>query len=246
MRSAVVLALTLVVLGCTVEATEPAPGDRSADPKRISGTVLETFNASSYTYLRVETPDGQAWAAVPQARLEIGAQVVIVNPQAMSDFESKTLGRSFDTIYFGTLDGRSASSPMAKNGANPHGLMRGGTGSVVSPRDANAAPIEVAKAGGATGRTVAELYAERGDLSGKTVALRGMVVKYSAGIMGRNWIHLQDGSGDATAGTNDVTVTSSDTTAVGQIILVQGTLAVDKDFGAGYRYDVIVEDASVE
>ena len=110
----------------------------------------------------------------------------------------------------------------------------------------DAAPIEVAKAEGATGRTVAGLHAERDDLSGKTVALRGKVVKYTAGIMGRNWIHLQDGTGNATDGTHDVTVTSSGTTAVGEIILVEGTVAVDKDFGAGYRYAVIVEDASVE
>jgi hypothetical protein len=217
----------MVVLGCAVEATENPPAAQPADQNRIEGTVLETLDASSYTYVRFETPDGEVWAAVPQARLEIGAQVVVANPQPMSNFESKTLGREFDTIYFGTLEDQRASSPMAMG-------------------DANTAPIEVAKAAGATGRTVAELYAERGDLDGKTVALRGKVVKYSAGIMGRNWIHLQDGTGDAAAGTNDLTVTSSATTAVGDTILVQGTVAVDKDFGAGYRYAVIVEDASVE
>jgi hypothetical protein len=236
----------MVILGCTVEATENPPVAQTADQNRIAGTVLETLDASNYTYLRFETPDGEAWAAVPQARLEIGAQVIIVNPQMMSDFESKTLARRFDTIYFGTLEGQGASSPMAKGGDNPHGVKQGGTGGVVSSRDAIAAPIEVAKAEGATGRTVAELYAEKDDLSGKTVVLRGKVVKYSAGIMGRNWIHLQDGTGDATAGNNDITVTSSDTTAVGEIILVQGTVVVDKDFGAGYRYAVIVEDATVK
>ena len=246
MRSAVILALAMVGFGCTVEATETPPAAQVADPNRISGTVLETFDASSYSYLRLETPDGEAWAAVPQARLEIGAQVVIVNPQAMSDFESKTLGRRFDTIYFGTLEDQRVSPPMAKAGANPHGLTEGGMGRVVSAHDANSAPIEVAKAGGVTGRTVAELYAERDDLSGKRVALRGKVVKYSAGIMGRNWIHLRDGTGDATAGTHDIVVTSSGTTAVGDIVLVQGTVAVDKDFGAGYRYAVIVEDARVK
>jgi hypothetical protein len=241
MRSAVILALSIIVLGCTVDATDNPPAVQAADQNRIAGKVLETLDASSYTYLRFETPDGEAWAAVPQARLEIGSEVVIVNPQPMSDFESKTLGRRFDTIYFGTLEGQDASSPMAQGTANPHGM-----GSAASPGDANAAPIEVAKAEGAIGRTVAELYAERGDLSGKTVTLRGKVVKYNAGIMGRNWIHLQDGTGDAAAGTNDITVTSSGTTAVGEIILVQGTLVLDKDFGAGYRYALIVEDASVE
>jgi len=106
--------------------------------------------------------------------------------------------------------------------------------------------IEVARAEGSDGRTVAELYTQKSELSGKTVALRGKVVKYSAGIMGRNWIHLQDGSGDATAGTHDLTVTSNDTAAVGDTVLVQGTVTVDKDFGAGYFYAVIVEEASVQ
>jgi len=246
MRSAVILALSMVVLGCTVVATEDPPAAQAADQNRIAGTVLETVDALNYTYLRFETSDGEAWAAVPQARLEIGARVVIVNPQVMSNFESKVLGRRFDTIYFGTLEGQRISSPMAQGGANPHGLNQGGMGRVANVPDAIAAPIEVAKAEGTAGRTVAELYAERDELSGKTVALRGKVVKYSPGIMGRNWIHLQDGTGDTAAGTNDITVTSSGTTAVGDIILIQGAVAVDKDFGAGYRYAVIVEDASVQ
>jgi hypothetical protein len=246
MRSVLILALAVVVLGCSAEATEAPAAAPAADQSRIPGTVLETFDASGYTYLRLETADGEAWAAVPRARLDIGAQVVLLNPQTMSDFESQTLGRTFDTIYFGTLEGHSAASPMAQGGANPHGAMQEGMGSGAHSADAGAAPIEVAKAEGADGRTIAELYADRDDLSGKTVALRGQVVKYSAGIMGRNWIHLQDGTGDATTGTNDVTVTSSGTTAVGEIVVVRGTVAVDKDFGAGYRYAVIVEDASVE
>jgi hypothetical protein len=246
MRSAVILALATVVLGCSVEATEDPPVAQSADRNRIAGTVLETLDASSYTYVRFETTDGEAWAAVPQVRLEIGSQVAVANPRLMSNFESKTLGRVFETIYFGTLEGQGAASAMAKGGANPHGLSPGGMEDVVSAHDANAEPIDLAKAEGATGRTVAELYAESSDLSGKAVAVRGKVVKYSAGIMGRNWIHLQDGTGDASAGTHDITVTSSGTAAVGDIVLVEGTVAVDKDFGAGYRYAVIVEDASMK
>ena len=94
--------------------------------------------------------------------------------------------------------------------------------------------------------TVAELFAQKTELSGKHVVLRGKVVKYSGGIMGRNWIHLQDGTGDPTAGTHDITVTSRNTTEVGAIVLVEGTVVLDKDFGAGYRYAVIIEDASVK
>jgi hypothetical protein len=124
----------------------------------------------------------------------------------------------------------------------PSGMM----GSPAGEAAADVGPIDVARAEGATGRTVAELYAEKGELAGKTITLRGKVVKYSAGIMGRNWIHLQDGSGDKAAGTHDITVTSIDSAAVGETILIEGVVTVDKDFGAGYRYDVIVEEASVK
>jgi len=232
MRSIVILFLAIAISGCAAEATDSPSAVQPADQNRITGTVLETLDVSSYTYLRLETPDGEAWAAVPRARLEIGAQAVIADPQAMSNFESKTLGRVFDTIYFGTLEGQEP--------------KQDGMGGAVSAPDGEASPIEVSKAEGPTGRTVSELYAEKGELSGKVVTLRGKVVKYSAGIMNRNWIHLQDGTGDATTGTNDITVTSSDTAAVGDIVLVQGTVAVDKDYGAGYLYAVIVEEATVK
>jgi hypothetical protein len=246
MRSTLIVVLAIAVLGCAAEATQQSPAAEAADPNRLTGTVLETMDVSNYTYLHLETPAGEAWAAVPKADLEVGAPVVVVNPQTMVDFESKTLGRKFETIYFGTLEGQGASSSTAQAGADSHGAMHGGAARTGDPGDATQAPIEVAKAEGATGRTVAELYAEKDQLAGKTVSLRGKVVKYNSGIMGRNWFHLQDGTGDASSGNHDITVTSVGATAVGETVLVRGTLAVDKDFGAGYRYAVIVEEASVE
>ena len=231
MRSLAILVLAMAAIGCAAGAAEEAPRGEAADSNRISGTVLETLDASSYTYIRFETADGEAWGAVPRVDLEIGAQVVIANPQQMSGFESKSLGRSFETIYFGTL------GTLGEGGVSRH---------VAKPApDVETASIEVAKAEGANGRTVAELYEQRADLSGQPVAIRGKVVKYSAGIMGRNWIHLQDGTGDAQAGTHDITVTSADSTAVGEIVVVNGTVNLDKDFGAGYSYAVIVEEASL-
>jgi hypothetical protein len=246
MRSAVVLALAVVLMGCSVEATENPATSRASDPNRIGGKVLETIDASGYTYIRFETPDGEAWAAVPRAQIETGSDVVIANPQVMADFASQALGRTFETIYFGTLGGQPAPITTARSGADPHGSTPGQMVKPAHAGDAGSAAINVEKAGGPTGRTIAELYAQKGELSGKSVALRGKVVKYSAGIMGRNWIHLQDGSGDAAAGTHDITVTSSATASVGDVILIEGTVVLDKDFGSGYRYAVIVEEASLK
>jgi len=101
----------------------------------------------------------------------------------------------------------------------------------------------IAKADG--GKTVAEVFAEKASLAGKPVAVRGKVVKVNSGIMGKNWLHVRDGSG--TEGTNDLTVTTADELpALGATVVVIGPVTLDKDFGMGYAYDVIVEDAVIK
>ena len=91
---------------------------------------------------------------------------------------------------------------------------------------------------------VEELYAKKEKLNGKKVTVKGKVVKFSPGIMGKNWIHLQDGSGKQ--GTNDITITTDQNTSVGENISVTGNLVTDKDFGSGYKYEVIIEGATVK
>ncbi len=94
------------------------------------------------------------------------------------------------------------------------------------------------------GKTVQEVYQEKAKLNGKRVTLRGKIVKYSAAIMGKNWLHLRDGTGKDP--TNDLTVTTQAKAKVGDTVLVEGTVALDKDLGAGYKYDVIIEEAKVK
>lgn len=215
----------------------PAPQAQApAAGLSITGKLLERIEASPYCYLRIKTASGEVWAAVPETKVEKGAEVTVAGAMIMRDFESKTLKRTFAEVYFGTLApaGGAAAAPVA----NPHGTTAPATGPV--------AVGKVEKASGADARTVAEVWAQKGALKDKTVSVRGTVVKYSAGIMGKNWIHLQDGSGDAKAGTNDITVTSNDATAKGDTITIKGVLRTDKDFGSGYSYQVLVEDAKVQ
>jgi hypothetical protein len=73
--------------------------------------------------------------------------------------------------------------------------------------------------------------------------VRGRVVKFNAMIMGKNWLHVRDGSG--ADGTNDLTVTTATKARVGDLVLVTGVLKTDRDFGGGYKYSLIVEDATV-
>ncbi|MGE5285147.1 MAG: hypothetical protein ACM3OG_09270 [Actinomycetota bacterium] len=124
------------------------------------------------------------------------------------------------------------------------GNKSGGSGGAKAP--APSTPVKVEKAKGADSYTVSETFEKAGNLDRKTVVVRGKVVKVSVGIMGKNWVHLQDGSGDAGKGTNDLVVTTQDAPKVGDVVTAKGTLHKDKDFGAGYKYKAIVEEATVK
>ncbi|HEU0265514.1 MAG TPA: DNA-binding protein, partial [Geobacterales bacterium] len=157
----------------------------------------------------------------------------------MGGFHSNSLNRTFDQIVFST-------GPLQKNDGVPAGNLSPGHGSIQQPPAAPAEAIKVEKAPGKNTYTVAELHGMRTKLSGKKVLVRGKVVKVSQGIMGRNWVHLQDGSGSTTDGSNDIVITTGETPTVGSLVTMTGTLATDRDFGGGYRYKAIVEEGSIK
>ena len=95
------------------------------------------------------------------------------------------------------------------------------------------------------GQTVQEIFATHAKLAGKTVTVRGKVVKYNAMILGKNWLHIQDGTGTADNRDNDLTVTTSTPAKLGDTVLVTGSVTLNKDFGANYKYAVILDDAKV-
>lgn len=233
------LLLATAVFGCDSRSPKPAniPLDQlSASPAggdALTGEVLEHIAASPYSYVRIRTSKGDVWAAVNEARIEKGAQVTVSSPMLMKNFESTSLNRTFDEIYFGSL---ATGGAAAGAGGDPHA----GSASTAAPFD-----VTVEKAAGANAHTVAETWAQAAAIDGKTVTIRGKVVKVNEGVMGRNWIHLQDGSGDPAQGTNDLTVTSLDAASIGETVTVTGTVRTNKDFGSGYVYRVIVEDAKV-
>ncbi len=212
--------------------TAPPPAATGA----VSGIVAETMDAGGYTYVRLTTDNGEKWAAVPLTKLTVGDKITVVSSMVMKDFASPTLKRTFPEILFGTLAGQSAPSPSST------------TVTMTPPSSAAAASgAPIAKAAGPTGRTVAEVFAGKTTLKDKPVLVRGRVVKFNAGILGKNWIHIVDGSGSKSAGDNDLTVTTATATpAVGEVIVVRGVLHLDRDFGGGYTYAVIVEDATIE
>lgn len=222
-RFTLLAAAVLASLGLSVQAMPSMQGTA------LRGEVLEVLSVPTYTYLRLKTKEGETWAAVQKAQVKKGDQVTLVNMQTMERFESKTLNRKFDKIVFASLAGADARLP-AGHGGPP----------------APAKPVgKVERAKAADAKTVAEVVAGPAALNGKSVTIRGQVVKVSMGIMGKNWIHLQDGSGSAAKGTHDIVVTTKDTTAVGDVINASGTVRTDVNLGSGYVYAVLVEDAKI-
>ncbi|RJP22399.1 MAG: hypothetical protein C4529_05690 [Deltaproteobacteria bacterium] len=132
---------------------------------------------------------------------------------------------------------------IAAREASAFGNMAGG-GSEGAKAPASTEPIKVEKAKGADAYTVAEVYEKAAKLEKKTVVVRGKVVKVSKMIMDRNWVHLRDGSGDASKGTNNLVFTGKAAPKVGDVVTAKGTLYKDKDFGAGYLYKAIVEEST--
>ena len=224
------------------------PGDAATTVPTLKGEILEVLQADPYTYLRLKTEKGEVWAAVAKVPAKKGDQVTIQDPAVMENFESKTLKRTFPTIVFGTV-GVAASAPApaaatAGSGA-PHaadmGQMHGNIGKSI-----DVGVVKVAKAEGPTGRTVAEVNANRLALKDKPVTIHAKVVKVNAEVMGKNWVHLRDGSGSAADASDDLLVTSNELPKVGDVVVAKGVVKTDVNLGSGYAYKVLVEDATFD
>ena len=245
-------------------STPSTPAPKPVKEERIKGKVIETMNSGGYTYVAIATSSGETlWAAGRRTVIKVGETLDFKKEMKMTDFTSKTLGRTFKSIYFvsslkvtpsarsrpaprSRLPKRSAprvksrfptlSAPVAKGSTE---LTASGHNQASAPRSGEGS---VTKARG--GYTIAELFAQRRELAGAEVLIRGKVVKFNSGIMDKNWIHLQDGTGDVTTKTHDLTVTSDQAVSVGETVLVRGKLMVDRDIGAGYKYPVMIEHAT--
>ena len=260
----------LIACGNDISETNPStPADQQSqisvqtpsDPQlaAFSGKVLEKQDVSPYTYIRLDDGAGnEIWAAVPKTQLEIGEEIALKDGSVMHNFNSKTLNRTFESIIFASglvrvSENKTVRTPGGANGStsgavqsevSPHGMTSqspgGSTRAIVSFTG-----VKVEKTTAQNGYTVGELFAKAVNLNGQKVTVKGRVVKISPNIMGKNWLHIQDGTGDPTTNTHDLVVTSSAIVEKGTIISLEGVLAADKDFGFGYRYDVLIEDAVV-
>ncbi|MCK4837147.1 MAG: hypothetical protein KAS94_00005, partial [Desulfobulbaceae bacterium] len=206
-KSYLVVGMSLVlalVAGCNndtkeAQTTAEAPQVVTA-AAGISGTVAETMDASGYTYVSVDTGTEKIWVAGPKTQVKVGDEVFISEGSPISNFESKTLGRTFETILFAsaiTVGGAEQAFATGAQGAD-------------KTAPAAAAPMVVTDFSGLAkpegGKTVADVFAEKTALNGQNVKMRAKVTKFMSGIMGKNWLHIKDGTG--AAGADDLVVTT--------------------------------------
>ena len=246
-------------------AKEPIGAESALDGLALRGTIIETMNSAGYTYLHLDSAKGKLWAAIPETRVQVGQEVILAPGMTMHAFLAKSLERTFETIIFspGVQEATAGPTPEpapekapatgfaqaleAEQQAPPAGqdMVKGqSTGSLgaIVP----SAGVSVAKAPGENSYSVGECFEQAKALDNKTIRVRGKVMKISRMIMGKNWLHIQDGTGNPMKNQHDLVVTTIEEPKEDEVVTVQGVLRANRDFGHGYAYEVIVEDASIE
>lgn len=238
MRQVIFFAIAIFCLSCEPrqgQQVEEAPPSTSTATNVNEIVAAEVIQANSYTYIKGDVKGKETWIAILKRDVEVGKTYYYGQSMEMKNFKSKDLDRTFETILFleGIMD-------------TPNGNVQAG---VMMPKDDNhkkkdGVPRQEMNIQHTDGETpIGDLYDNKASLSSKKVTVKGVVTKFNPDIMDRNWVHIQDGTGGLS--TFDLTITTSDQVQIGSIASFEGTVAIDKDFGHGYKYALILEDATL-
>lgn len=242
MRSLLVILAILVGFSGCVKKNKVPTAQNSANPAMHEVKVAEVIQTSNYTYLKVSDNGAESWLAVTSQEAAAGETYYYDQALEMKNFNSKELNRTFETIYF--VQGLSKTPVAAPATSGGMGGAMGGSmaaGHTGTTADAMKEGISVSPA--ENGVSIAKLYTDRASFGGKTIKMKGQVVKVNEEVMGKNWIHIQDGTKD---GENfDLTITTLDLVKVDDVVTFEGIITLKKDFGAGYFYELIMEDAKL-
>jgi len=226
-----VITALLLLIGCSSKKEENSA--ENLDPNVHKVEVNEVKQAKVYTYLYVTENDEEYWMAIAKNDVDEGEVLYFTQSLEMKDFDSKDLDQKFDKIYFVDKVSRTPITSMpAMMRKNPHDNVKTG-----AKDDIAVTPAE-------GGVTIEQLFSDKTQYGGKSIKIKGQVVKYNPEIMGRNWVHIQDGTNFEN--NFDLTITTNDVVKVGDVVTFQGKITLNKDFGAGYAYDVVMEEASKE
>lgn len=225
--------LALILLATSCVRNKNGMPVTNAMPSNIKAfEVKEVVQTSKYTYLKVNENFADRWVAVSRMEASVGDKYYYDSELLMNNFHSKELDRDFETIYF--INKVSTNPISAEPKAN---TMPSNHSGKTDAKQKSSVSLEKNEAE----ITVAQVFEKRSDFANKELEIRGVVVKVNKQVMGKNWIHIQDGTNHE--GSFDLTITSQDLPAINDEVTFKGTLILNKDFGAGYFYDVIMEEA---
>ena len=235
MKYILALLLTLALISCN-NTVEKKAGSNSDMHQAI---VQEVLHVKEYSYIRVLENGVEKWVAAPTTAVEIGSTYYYGKTMEMKNFESKDLNKTFETVYF--VEKISASEEDAKLplATNPHPVSAVNPNATVPSTDKKDVVIEAAEGT----ITIAELYENREKYNNTVVQLKGKVTKFNRAIMNVNWLHIQDGTDFN--GNFDITATTTGEAQLEDIVTIKGKVILNKDFGAGYVYAVLIENATV-
>lgn len=224
------LKILVIVLFVIATACNNPSGDGAVTVK-----VKAIEQVANYTYLLVKGKGPEYWIAVSSTEIQVGESITYQGGMLMENFHSKELERTFDKVLF--LDGLEGSQ------SSPASPMGGGMAGTTQGSDVKTDRLETSIETEEGTVSIAEIYADPAAYEGKTIKVKGEVAKFNPNIMDRNWIHLQDGTDFE--GKYDLTITSKEGFVVGQVVSVEGILALNRDFGYGYNYEILLEEATV-
>lgn len=227
----IIIVSSLIIMGCQSKSTQKKDTNKPvSETNNINQiTVVELIEGSTYSYINGTNGTENIWVAIRKAPVEIGKTYYYSGELAMKDFYSKELDKTFPLIYF--LNGLSDKAEIAKPSVHIGKMKK----QAQKKLEVNI-PLEDGIL------SIAELFENKNKYANTQVIVKGKVAKFNSNIMGRNWIHLQDGS--EYEGYFDLVITSQETVSVGEVVTFEGKIAINKDFGAGYTYEVILENAS--
>ncbi len=245
-----ILMAFITLSACQFNSNKAEAVDMNTNEKSSMHEIVvnEIVNTSSYTYLNVSENNKAYWIAIPKSNVEKGKTYYYVGGLEMKNFKSTELNKVFESVYFvqgivdnpdnvmkassphgGSMSGNSSSSSTSSS-SSPHGSKP----VTANKKEISVEPVE-------DGVLLKDLFADMKSYSKKTVIIKGEVVKVNNGIMGMNWVHIQDGT--SSNGNFDLLVTTLDIVNVGDVITFKGSIALNKDFGMGYKYDILLEEA---
>jgi hypothetical protein len=222
--------ISIIFLAAACKNQDSRKSKNEADVHKV--IVKEAMNAAGYTYLLVSEGRKKQWIAVPEMDVDIGTSYYYQGGLKMTNFKSRELDKVFESVIF--LEQISLDPPLA-----PEDISLSMAHTTTIPVDKLDISIEAAE----DGITIADLVSGKNSYDGQTVKIRGKVTKFNADIMDKNWIHIQDGTEHD--GTFDLTITSDITVDTGDTLTFKGRITLDKDFGFGYFYEIIMEDATI-